>query len=172
MTHYIIQVGHFFGSFFFIYVFHLVIDLEIMTLWCLGWTFNSFSSSGTGFVFFFIHLILHLLLSVQIFDRLCLCLQFLIAPFCQCSTISLTGLSDSVLSSSPSQMTSDAGYSRGTKPKNFFSSKKIHERLPPSCFLSSLEWSTVSWLSHDLLLRMSLTLAKESGISAFCHGLP
>lgn len=80
--------------------------------------------------------------------------------------------SESVLSSSPTQITRGAGKPEEPSQSIFFSSKKIHERLPPSLFLSSLKSSTVSWLSHNLLLRMSLTLAKESGISAFCRGLP
>lgn len=96
-------------------------------------------------------------------------------PFYQRSTTNrpIWHQSDPVLSSSLSQTTSaPENSSRAKKIFFFFSSKKIHEHLPPILFLSLLGSSTVSWLSHDLLLRMSLTLAKESGISAFCRGPP
>lgn len=168
MTHYIIQVGNFFGSFnsmFFIWSW----IWKKLILWCLEWSFNSSSAPATGFYF-------------------CNCIWskcsniwqalpvFLLASFLSVlhyfTIWPIWHHHQTVLSSSPSQITSDAGIHRGTKPDFFSSSKKIHKRLPPSCFLSFLESSTVSWLSHDLLLRMSLTLAKESGISAFCRGPP
>lgn len=50
-------------------------------------------------------------------------------------------------------------------PKKYTSAFSLH---PVLVLLSS----AVSWLSHNLLLRVSLTLAKESEISAFCRGLP
>lgn len=60
------------------------------------------------------------------------------------------------------------------EPRAFFFllPKKYTRTSPFPFFLSFLESSTVSWLFYNLLLRMSLMLAKESGISAFCHGPP
>lgn len=155
MTHYIIQVGNFFGSSFSLSVFHLVRDLERWPRGVWSELLILLLPLQVGFVFFF-----------GAFD--------LMTFLYRCSTISLTSLSNT------SRILSSPLYSfkyllmlkfQRSKVQNFFSSKKIYKRVPPSCFLSSLESSTVSWLSHDLLLRMSLTLAKESGISAFCRGL-
>lgn len=162
MTYHIIQVGNFFGSFSFTCLFHLVVDLETLTLWCsfsapLQLQLGSciFCILWQALPVFTVPLLPPLILRVlhHFTNRPVLTLFF----FTSSNNLPMLEITEE-----PSQ-------------KLFIlSSKKIHERLPPFCFLSlsSLSSCTVSWLSHDLLLRMSLTLAKESGISAFCRGLP
>lgn len=157
MTHNIIQVRNFFGSFFF-NVLHVVIDLEQMTFVVFEVNFQFFLSPTTGFWF-------------AAFDH---------TLFVKCSNIChsswpllsvLLNFTNWPVRFCPLFFT--FSINRWKEPRqNLFFFQKNTWRLPPSCFLFSDESSTVSWLFHDLLLRMSLTLAKESGISAFCHGLP
>lgn len=140
MTYHIIQVGNFFGSFSFTCLFHLVVDLETLTLWC------SFSAP------------LQLQLGSCIFCILWQALPVFAVPpplpplFYECSTISLTGLSWHS-SSSPPQITSRCWKLQRSQAKNylFFLPKKYMSVFPHSVFSLSL-------LSRHVLFLDCLTI--------------
>lgn len=121
-----------------LYVFHLVMDLEIMILWCLEGKFNFFSAPATGFCIFCIFLCVWSYTYCKVFKHIQALPVFAVpdGPFYQCSTISLTSVSDTsqILSSLLSQITSDAGNSRGATPKKIFLPKKYLSIFPHPVF--------------------------------------
>lgn len=151
MTHYIIQVGNFFGSFFFICISFLLLrsfghGLGNHNHKVFGVNFQSFFYPCNGFDIF----------QCIWSDTEWIALKHLTGgPFYHCSTISLTGRSiwqqsDSVLSSSLPQITSDAGNSRWARPEIFF--------LLPKKYISASPHSVFSPLSSRLLFLDCLTI--------------
>lgn len=123
-----------------LYVSHVVIDLEKMTLWCFGVNYQLFSfAPATGFCIFFIHLILTLSVKCssiwQALPVFAVCHGPLLSVLHDFSDWPVWHQSDSVFSFSPSQITSDAGNSRRAKPKQFFFlPKKYMSVFPHSVF--------------------------------------